>query len=1075
MTGGIFLKLSEKFGKAAACVLAAAVLLSQAPALGLGHGFRAFAEDEVGAERVSGVFKYVVLENGEAEITGLADRNVYDIDIPAEIDGHAVVSIGENAFTGIIRSLRLPQGLREIKSRAFDGILECPIEIPETVVAIEERAFGYGMEIMSYIAIPSSLDYDPSNAYPPMPTVLRYHTENGKAVIDSYVLGDGTGYNLFVPETICSFDVKSIGEFTYKENYSRFWERVKAVMCKEGVSLPDIGDKVEVRYIPDGDDGCKITSVVGNDPDLTLKLYNDINGRKITGISGVAAELKAVAVPDGLTDNIDVSFPMISCKYDNFGVTVTGVSLNGAPSLSLSSNDLYVYTVILTEELDEKVSFEGSHNRIIYTETEGGVEINDITFIRDLFIPTVINGKPVLRLTDDCPKDLFRDDSERLYIPASLDSDEVTSTYKIVYTDNSDSVSLTITLRGNHWGSGGRNLEDIFGKPIDTLVVVTSFGFGVNYDLDKNIIRYEKAADGSYVITEIRPGEETSTVTIPETIGGVSVSGFKEGALDDVDCIIVPESLADDIPEDIEKVVYTIDEDGDVIVTEMSENADVKFPESIGGTVVDSVIVSEDAADKVNVPKTADKISYTEEEDGSVTANVVQQGENNEKATVPDEIDGKPVGSVAVKEGIAADVPETADRFTYTENEDGSVTVTDTEPGAGKDSVTVPDKIGGKDVDTVIVEEGADVEIPETSNRITYTEDEDGNITVTDVELGDGKDKATVPPEIGGKKVDTVLVKEGTDVDVPETAAKVTYTEDEDGNITITEIIPAQENGKDLPVKLPDKINGKTPELSEQAKKQLPHEHTGGTATCTEKTVCEFCGEEYGDLAEHNFEDGVCTACKAEDPNANKPDPEDGNNGKDEPEDENKPEDEDSPEDSSTKVVAEDLPENLTMRVSELSDSDEIANYLKRHSEWNLAQCYNIELFENETQVYDLNNRIRLRFKIPESLRANGREFAVLRVHNSNVEILSDIDSNADTVTVLTDKFSTYAIVYKNAVTDDDDDDLPSGDIGSNNYDTDSANTKNPYTGSETPITAGIVLACITGAAVAAIKKRRTK
>ena len=31
--------------------------------------------------------------------------------------------------------------------------------------------------------------------------------------------------------------------------------------------------------------------------------------------------------------------------------------------------------------------------------------------------------------------------------------------------------------------------------------------------------------------------------------------------------------------------------------------------------------------------------------------------------------------------------------------------------------------------------------------------------------------------------------------------------------------------------------------------------HTGGTATCTKKAVCEFCGEEYGECAPHNYGD----------------------------------------------------------------------------------------------------------------------------------------------------------------------------------------------------------------------------
>ena len=31
--------------------------------------------------------------------------------------------------------------------------------------------------------------------------------------------------------------------------------------------------------------------------------------------------------------------------------------------------------------------------------------------------------------------------------------------------------------------------------------------------------------------------------------------------------------------------------------------------------------------------------------------------------------------------------------------------------------------------------------------------------------------------------------------------------------------------------------------------------HTGGTTTCTRKAVCEFCGEEYGEYASHNYGD----------------------------------------------------------------------------------------------------------------------------------------------------------------------------------------------------------------------------
>lgn len=42
------------------------------------------------------------------------------------------------------------------------------------------------------------------------------------------------------------------------------------------------------------------------------------------------------------------------------------------------------------------------------------------------------------------------------------------------------------------------------------------------------------------------------------------------------------------------------------------------------------------------------------------------------------------------------------------------------------------------------------------------------------------------------------------------------------------------------------------------------HTHTGGTATCQNKAVCEICGEEYGSLAAHNYVDGVCSVCGEE-------------------------------------------------------------------------------------------------------------------------------------------------------------------------------------------------------------------
>ena len=47
-------------------------------------------------------------------------------------------------------------------------------------------------------------------------------------------------------------------------------------------------------------------------------------------------------------------------------------------------------------------------------------------------------------------------------------------------------------------------------------------------------------------------------------------------------------------------------------------------------------------------------------------------------------------------------------------------------------------------------------------------------------------------------------------------------------------------------------------------KENVEHTHTGGTATCQQKAICEVCGQEYGELGDHTYENGKCTVCGLE-------------------------------------------------------------------------------------------------------------------------------------------------------------------------------------------------------------------
>lgn len=71
------------------------------------------------------------------------------------------------------------------------------------------------------------------------------------------------------------------------------------------------------------------------------------------------------------------------------------------------------------------------------------------------------------------------------------------------------------------------------------------------------------------------------------------------------------------------------------------------------------------------------------------------------------------------------------------------------------------------------------------------------------------------------------------------TLGKVAFTKD------TNKVVISAEGYKDLVL-----------EVGKDYKKVAIHtKHTGGTATCTKKAVCEFCGEEYGEYASHNYGD----------------------------------------------------------------------------------------------------------------------------------------------------------------------------------------------------------------------------
>lgn len=88
---------------------------------------------------------------------------------------------------------------------------------------------------------------------------------------------------------------------------------------------------------------------------------------------------------------------------------------------------------------------------------------------------------------------------------------------------------------------------------------------------------------------------------------------------------------------------------------------------------------------------------------------------------------------------------------------------------------------------------------------------------------------------------------------------------------------------------------------------------------------------------------------------------------------------------------------------------------------YTLGQYLDISLYkvigDSRNIITETNGKLTVTIDVPDSLKntdaVKTRTFAVIRVHNGKAELLPDLDSNADTITIKTDRFSTYAVVYK--------------------------------------------------------------
>ncbi len=102
-------------------------------------------------------------------------------------------------------------------------------------------------------------------------------------------------------------------------------------------------------------------------------------------------------------------------------------------------------------------------------------------------------------------------------------------------------------------------------------------------------------------------------------------------------------------------------------------------------------------------------------------------------------------------------------------------------------------------------------------------------------------------------------------------------------------------------------------------------------------------------------------------------------------------------------------------------DKGKVETEINGLSGYKLGQYLDVTLLKKigegqEQKITETSAPIRITFEIPSALRGKAA-YSVIRVHNGTATVLPDLDSVSNTVTIETDKFSTYALTYQEKAT----------------------------------------------------------
>ena len=117
-------------------------------------------------------------------------------------------------------------------------------------------------------------------------------------------------------------------------------------------------------------------------------------------------------------------------------------------------------------------------------------------------------------------------------------------------------------------------------------------------------------------------------------------------------------------------------------------------------------------------------------------------------------------------------------------------------------------------------------------------------------------------------------------------------------------------------------------------------------------------------------------------------------------------------------LAGEVVPEEKNLVESTLKELENVTTGVLQYFELSVLLC--TENGEVLGTYDELPGTLRFTIKIPENMDATGKTFVVIRVHNGEVAILDTIMNGDNTLTFETDRFSTYALAYKEDFVEDE-------------------------------------------------------